>query len=449
MGWNVYNQAAYNQAAYNQAAFNQAAFNQSAHNQAAFNQAAFNQSAHNQAAFNQAAYNQAATVQVVPGVTGMQPMPHLARTGAGMPSGAGFLGGYGDVARCDYATPVDLGPLPWTLDFSVSDGMWSGFPVEQRINPYSFDPPLQWTTGQWDPGLRFWTLDFDPQLTEWLQDLNLASPAVMVAREFATHWPQWMACDAGSESPIQTVLDSAPDDLLAWRALALKDYGKAWQAIERELIELDDLMQEDRLRYMGEAAAQSTSISTYFMHFVGIDAASKPWTVELMNCASAVGNLMKMQYKAHYKRVRPSMLCAGLTPPWGPPQHPAFPSGHSMIAHLTAMALLSIEPLAKRLGLFMAQGGASQAVGRAPTWADFNATRYGEDMKSPMLWLAWRVAKNRERLGVHYPSDSAASRRLAAATWLALTAPADAGPGVQISLPSLNKVLVKAQAEWA
>ena len=37
------------------------------------------------------------------------------------------------------------------------------------------------------------------------------------------------------------------------------------------------------------------------------------------------------------------------------------------------------------------------------------------EINSPLLWLSQRLAKNRERLGVHYLSDSMASRHLAAA----------------------------------
>ena len=36
------------------------------------------------------------------------------------------------------------------------------------------------------------------------------------------------------------------------------------------------------------------------------------------------------------QRVRPSVLMPGLTVPFGPPGHPAFPSGHSFVAHLLA-----------------------------------------------------------------------------------------------------------------
>ena len=37
----------------------------------------------------------------------------------------------------------------------------------------------------------------------------------------------------------------------------------------------------------------------------------------------------------------------------------------------------------------------------------------------PLLWLAQRLARNRERIGVHYRSDSRASRWLAGSIWAA------------------------------
>jgi hypothetical protein len=366
-------------------------------------------------------------------------------TGAGMPSGAGFLGGYGTVIRSDYATPASLGPLPWTLDFAAGNG-WPGFPTAHRLNPADFNPPLQFKTSDWDPGLRFWTLPFDTQLTEWLQDLNLAAPAVMVAREFAAQHAQWRADLPGAAvsavSAVQSQLD--PNKHLGWLNA---NRAAAWSFINRELTELEDLMVDDRFRYLPEADLQSSNIPTYFMHLMGIDAQQKPWTVELMNCASAVANLLKMHYKSVYRRVRPSVLCPGLVPPWGPPMHPAFPSGHSMVAHLTALFLLSLEPVAQRLGVF--DGATQNSLGRKPVWADFvgnQALAYGENQQCPLLWLAWRVAKNRERLGVHYPSDSAASQRLAAAVWESCLGAQSLG--VHLELPSLHRVLVKAAAEW-
>ena len=62
------------------------------------------------------------------------------------------------------------------------------------------------------------------------------------------------------------------------------------------------------------------------------------------------------------------------------------------------------------------------------------------ELRSPLLWLGERIAKNRERLGVHYPSDSSGSRHLAAAIWRALLH--DRG-NTGIDCPTLRSVLRK------
>ena len=75
---------------------------------------------------------------------------------------------------------------------------------------------------------------------------------------------------------------------------------------------------------------------------------------------------------------------------------------------------------------------------------------YSEDMRSPLLWLAWRLARNRERIGVHYRSDSSASRSLAANIWAALLEPVDPlMDSPRIEVPTLHKVLQRASAEWS
>ncbi len=350
-----------------------------------------------------------------------------------MSGGSGYVGGYGFIERSSYATPAELGPKPWALDFTSGDGGWPPFPSGLRVDPNLTQPPLRWTTGDWDPGLRFWTLPFDTQLQEWLQDVDLSSPSVMAAHEFAGQHTVWQAEGKRTSADIAKAISA---DDLEWRS---KNPATAWASIQRELQELEDLMHDDRARYLDEAAVQSDGIPRYFMHFMGLSMDSKPWTVQLMRCGLAIGNLVYMHYKAHYKRVRPSTLCPGLVPPWGPPRHPAFPSGHSFLGHFIALLLLEIEPVAQRFGRFK-QG---QHLGQAIE-PDFDTHYpYGIDMYCPLLWLAWRLAKNRERIGVHYRSDSSASRSLAAAIWRATC-----GKDRSIDVPSLHMVLGRARAEW-
>ncbi len=192
---------------------------------------------------------------------------------------------------------------------------------------------------------------------------------------------------------------------------------------------------------------QSSHFVPYFVHLMGIDPASKPWTMELMNCATAIANVAKMQYKAHYRRVRPSTLCAGLVPPWGPPQHPSFPSGHSTAAHLCALLLMRVEGIAARFGVFPSMNAKSAGPAHTPSLDDLlTKYRYGQDHRSPLLWLAWRLAKGRERIGVHYATDSASGRVLAALLWDACTSDAPTVTGIK--MPTLHSVIERAQAEW-
>ena len=67
------------------------------------------------------------------------------------------------------------------------------------------------------------------------------------------------------------------------------------------------------------------------------------------------------------------------------------------------------------------------------------------ELTSPLLWLGERLAKNRERLGVHYASDSAGSRHLAAGIWRALL---HDNTTSRIYCPTLTSVLAHATAEW-
>ncbi|MGZ5846061.1 MAG: phosphatase PAP2 family protein, partial [Ramlibacter sp.] len=181
-------------------------------------------------------------------------------------------------------------------------------------------------------------------------------------------------------------------------------------------------------------------LADYVIAFIRASEERHPWTIELVNCALAMGNVAYMRWKSLYRRVRPSFLCPGLVPAFGPPGHPSFPSGHSTLGHLMALLLLEIPALRLRFGKFAGSGStAGDAVGKS----DLAGTA---PIPSPLLWLAARLAKNRERLGVHYPSDSFAGRHLAVAMWNALLYETDASKA--IDCPTLRKVIDRARAEW-
>ena len=326
------------------------------------------------------------------------------------------------------------------------------FPHSQIVNPYLTDAAgkdffLRWTTDDWDPALRFWTLPFDPQLTQWLSSVfGPTVPSIMAAREFGGQYVKWKfnrdellkkdwlePGDLEWEPDPKEKKDPDPDP---WK----NEKDRAFGFIRAEIEELQMLMQDDRGRYLAEAEMQSDDLDDYIIHFLGASGARHPWTIELISCGLAIGNIAYMYYKAYFKRVRPSFLCPGLVVPFGPPAHPSFPSGHSFLGHFIALLLLEIPGIAHRYGIF------------APPDSGHGASPNKDSLKknvvihSPLLWLAQRIAKNRERIGVHYYTDTMAGRHLAAGIWWALLHEEDEGK--RIDCPTLVKVLRRADAEW-
>ena len=126
----------------------------------------------------------------------------------------------------------------------------------------------------------------------------------------------------------------------------------AFKSILGEIEELQMLMQDDRDRYMAEIIEQADGSAGYITAFIDTNESRRPWTMELINCGYAIGNVAYFYYKQQFRRVRPSTLCPGLAPPFGPPAHPSFTSGHSFIGHFIALLLLEIPALRQRYGMF-------------------------------------------------------------------------------------------------
>ncbi|RYF17493.1 MAG: phosphatase PAP2 family protein [Comamonadaceae bacterium] len=263
--------------------------------------------------------------------------------------------------------------------------------------------------------------------------MDPSSPSILAAREFAAQYERW-----GKDTAFLDGNWIETEDL-DWRFGA-----KGFAHIESEIAQLQQLMQDDRDRYMAEIEAQADGLPGYVIAFIGASQERHPWTIELIQCGLAMGNVAYMRWKSLYRRVRPSFLCPALAPPFGPPGHPAFPSGHATLGHLIALLLLEIPALCARYGLFKANAQGAPAVRGGPvSRTDLQKT---QPINSPLLWLAARLAKNRERLGVHYPSDSAAGRHLAANMWHALLHEKDVNK--KITCPTLLSVLARAKAEW-
>ncbi|MEJ5992120.1 phosphatase PAP2 family protein [Ramlibacter sp. PS3R-8] len=345
--------------------------------------------------------------------------------------------------RSYYATPGELRYRPWALDITPDDAGNPPFLFDVFIDPYAGPAAMEWQTGDWDPALRFWSLNnFDPQLGEWLKGMDTSRPSIMAAREMAVQSQRWGAdsttfLETKAAAPSMYWIE--PGDL-AWRPATAA--GTA--AIKAEIVQLQQLMTDDRERYLAEIEAQADGLADYMTAFIGADGVRHPWTIELINCGLAMTNVAYMRWKSLYKRVRPSVLCPALALPFGPPAHPAFPSGHSTAGHFIALLLLEIPGLLKRFGKSVTDPVTLQTqTGMAVVRKDLDGT---QPINAPLLWLAARLAKNRERLGAHYASDSFAGRHLAATLWHTLLHETRANK--KIDCPSLDAVIVRAQAEW-
>jgi hypothetical protein len=172
---------------------------------------------------------------------------------------------------------------------------------------------------------------------------------------------------------------------LKWDTIDLPDYPNEEHTNEelKELVRLIDY----RPNVLSEALAQRDGIDDYFRGILSFTPSSHPRTFGLMQIALRVGEFQVMHYKYKFNRMRPSHLCPWLMPPIEVPGHASYPSGHATQSHLVALILGEVmpEPLAGR--------------------------------SKPLWLLAKRIARNREVLGLHYPSDSIAGTMLAQASF--------------------------------
>ncbi|MBS0640785.1 MAG: phosphatase PAP2 family protein [Proteobacteria bacterium] len=169
----------------------------------------------------------------------------------------------------------------------------------------------------------------------------------------------------------------------------------------RELEELRNLI-EFRSGALAEIMAQRNGIIGYMRSVVYFTRASHPKTYLLVAAALRAGQFLAMHYKYRYKRPRPATVQPGLVPPIDAPGHAAYPSGHATESMLVALMLEQILPAS-----VIPAGGAEAG---------------------PLRILARRIARNREVVGLHYPSDARIAFKLAAKTFpLLLNCPSIAG----------------------
>jgi len=178
-----------------------------------------------------------------------------------------------------------------------------------------------------------------------------------------------------------------------------------WATEKADLLE----MIEFRSGVMAEALAQADGITRHFRGAFSYSKATHPNTVYLEQGALRVAQFVAMYYKNRYQRARPSQLWPELMPPIAVPGHASYPSGHATEAYMIAELLKEI----------------AGATGVVPSTSDI-AYR-----------LANRIARNREVLGLHYPSDSDAGLQIATTTFTNFK-----------TCPTVARLITSAQAEW-
>jgi membrane-associated phospholipid phosphatase len=148
---------------------------------------------------------------------------------------------------------------------------------------------------------------------------------------------------------------------------------------------------------------------------LGLTKTSKPKTLLLGHVCLRIGEMVAIYYKKEFLRPRPSVICPALQPPMGPPGHPAFPSGHSLQGWLLSHWLMEITPRVRGTPIY----------------------------KEQLEWLADRVAVNRERAGIHYPSDTSGGKHLAQVVFDAMRAMENGGQA-----KILYEIAGAAREEW-
>jgi hypothetical protein len=163
--------------------------------------------------------------------------------------------------------------------------------------------------------------------------------------------------------------------------------------------ELEELVKliEYRGGVMSEALAQRENLWAYYSGIFMSDSWSAPFTRDLVEIAGRVGQFQALYYKRVFNRARPSQYSPAILPPIHVPGHASYPSGHATESRLIARCLEKVMPAAASTVL--------PSAGKPPTPPPPDS--------SPLRQMAERIARNREVLGVHFPSDSAAGKLLA------------------------------------
>jgi membrane-associated phospholipid phosphatase len=195
------------------------------------------------------------------------------------------------------------------------------------------------------------------------------------------------------------------------------------EGLQADLTALREMAFSERPDAIDEIVTEADEFISKFLHLVSVTATTHPATSRMLIVADALTALVTMHYKAHFNRPRPAQVAPALMPPIEHAGHAAFPSGHATQAHVFAALLTEVMP--KRLGV------------AAPTPADPHRTTIGKSL----VFLADRIARNREIAGLHYPSDTRAGVTLAGAITSKILLDRD-------YLPKFAKLVENAKREW-
>jgi hypothetical protein len=147
----------------------------------------------------------------------------------------------------------------------------------------------------------------------------------------------------------------------------------------REIDHLVELARQQRSEHVEEILAQYTDHHKYYLGLLAIRQETHPATYLLLKVASRVTELTMAYFKYKYNRARPYQYYPALMPPLDTAVHPSYPNGHALFGLMKAHCVADAVP----------------------------------QMLEPMLRLAERIWHNAEIGGFHFPSDAAASGKIA------------------------------------
>lgn len=197
-----------------------------------------------------------------------------------------------------------------------------------------------------------------------------------------------------------------------WQQIAVPPWDPA--AVSLEIQNLENLMHLslDEL-VMLTIFNEAVDFTPRFENVCLYDGHSHPRTYRMVQTVSQIGWFVVQHFKNKHKRLRPSQVDPHkIRPLIRVPSHPSYPSGHATQSLLVGLLLQHVIGLNQNAKLFQ---------------------RIDE--------VALDIAVNRERAGVHYPSDSEAGRNLGQEIFEMFLARADVNA-------SLGAALEEARAEW-